>query len=269
MRRSNMVSVVLALLVAGASSASAQQKSLEETLDGLLPGIGAEKIPDRRDSQQQWQKICFELGAPGNEAARAEACKLMAGKLGGDTPNPARIFLLKQLQFIGRGECVDAVAALLDDKDRSVRDAARRALAANTEPAAGAKLVAKLQSTNDNKLKVGLLNALGYRAEAAGVPAAVKELGNKDQAVAAAAARALGKIATADSAKALAAARGKAKGELRFRICDAWLLCADKLLEEGKTAEAVAIYKQLSRPEEAKNIRLAAQQGLLNAAGKK
>jgi HEAT repeat protein len=247
----------------------AQEKSLQETLDELLPGMGAEKIPDRRGPQQQWQEICFQAGAPGNEARRAEACQVMAQKIGPDTAKPARIWLLTQLERIGRAECVDAVAAALDDNDPHVRDGARRALANNPAPEANAKLVAQLQNTKDNKFKVGLLNSLGYRADAASVAALAKELTSQDPAVAAAAARALGNIANADAAKALAAVRTKTKGDVRLRVSDSYLLCADKLLKQGKTKEAAAIYTELNKPDEAKAVRLAAKQGLLNTAGKK
>ena len=61
--------------------------------------------------QQKWQEICWNAGAPGHEAERSQACKLMAEKLGPGTPTPTRIWLLKQLERIGRGECVEEVAA--------------------------------------------------------------------------------------------------------------------------------------------------------------
>jgi len=272
MKRSRVIGVALMWVVAAASLGLAQEespeKSLQETLDELVPGMSAEKIPDRRGPQLQWQEICTQAGAPGNEARRAEVCKVMLERIGTDTPPPARIWLLTQLERIGRGECVDAVAAVLTDKDQKVRDGARRALTNNPTPEAGAKLVAAMQSANDAKFKVGLLNSLGYRADAASVAAVAKELSNRDQAVAAAAARTLGKIANADAAKALAAVRTKTKGDVRLRVSDAYLLCADSLLKQGKAKEAMAIYTQLNKPDESKAIRMAAMAGMLKAAGK-
>ncbi|MEE8452904.1 MAG: HEAT repeat domain-containing protein [Thermoguttaceae bacterium] len=270
MKRSKIIGFVLLGVVIAAVSAQAQEeKSLEQTLDELLPAMGAQKIPDRRDAQQKWQEICFQAGAPGNEARRAEVCKLMAAKLGPDTAQSARLDLLAQLQRIGRAECINAVAALLSDGDAKIRDAACRALAGNPAPEANTKLLAGLQNAADARLKTGLLNSLGYRGDAASVGAVAKELANRDQAVAAAAARALGKIAGNDAAKALAAARTKAKGNLRLRISNACLLCADSLLKEGKKKEAIVIYAELNKPAESKAIRMAAVQGLLKAAGKR
>jgi len=235
-------------------------KTLKQAFDELLPNLS------RNDAQQRWQSICNQVGAPGNEALRAEACKLMADKLGPPTPNPARIWLLKQLERIGRGECVDAVALVLDEKDDLVHDAALRCLANNPAPQCTARLTAKLPTTR-GKAKVGLLNALGHRRDAGAVEAVGKELTVTETPAVVAAAHALGRIGTPEASRALRAARSKAQGEARLAISDAWLLCADRRLTERKIAEALAIYKELARPEEPRAIRLAALRGTLRAAG--
>src|SRR5277367_1632223 len=77
-------------------------KTIKQTFDDLLPKLG------KNEAQQQWQNICWQIGAPGNEALRLEACKLMAEKLDAKTANDVRIWLLKQLERIGREECVAA-----------------------------------------------------------------------------------------------------------------------------------------------------------------
>jgi HEAT repeat protein len=258
---------IVVMLLAG--HAQAQQKppaldlkgkTLKQTFDELLPKM------DTQGPQQQWQSICLQLSAPGNEAMRTEACKLMAEKLDAKTPNAARIWLLAQLERIGREECIDAVAAVLDDKDQKVCDATVRCLANNPAPQATGKLLARLPKAT-GKDRVGIVNALGLRQDAAALDAVAKELGNADQAVAIAAARALGKFATPDAAKALAAARGKAQGELRLATSDALLLCAYRRLKEGKAADAAAICRELNNPAEPWPIRLAALQGVLITAG--
>lgn len=236
-------------------------KTLQQTFEELLPNLGS-----KTEAQQQWQNLCFQLGAPGNEALRAEACKLMADKLSATTPNPARIWLLKQLERIGRDECVNAVAGVLDDKDEPVRDAAVRCLANNPAAVATAKLMERLPAAT-GKAKVGVLNALAHRGDGTATAAVARELSNADSATAIAAARALGKFATPEAAQALAAARGKAQGEAQLAITDAWLLCADRRLKDGKSADALAIYKELQKPEEARPVRLAALQGLLKSVG--
>src|SRR5262249_1160307 len=119
--------------------------------------------------------ICFQLGAPGNDKLRAEAASLMADKLDPKTPSAARLWLLTQLERIGGAESVDALAAVLDDKDDVVREAAVRALANNPSPKATGKLAAKL-SAAPAKAKVGLLNALGHRGDPAAVGEVAREL---------------------------------------------------------------------------------------------
>jgi len=260
--------LAVVLVLVGASVSPGEDPTFQQQLDQWLPGMGAREIPARRDPQQKLQQALFRLGAPGREAELADACKAVAAKLGPETAKPTRIWLLRQLEFNGGAECVDGVAVLLDDKDSMVRDAARRALANNRAPTANAKLLAKMQSTKDNQFKADLLNALGFRADAGSVAAVARELTNTNQPVAVAAARALGKIGNADAAKALAAVRTKVKGEVRFRVTDAYLQCAENLLKEGKNKEAAAIYTALNKPEETKLVRLAAMQGLLKAAGK-
>lgn len=235
-------------------------KTLKHTFDELLPTL------DRTDAQQKWQSICTQVGAPGNEKLRAEACQLMAEKVGPATPSPARVWLLKQLERIGRDECVDAVAVILDDKDDRVRDAALRCLANNPAPQVTARLAAKLLGSA-GKAKVGLLNALGHRRDPKAVEAMAKELTASETPAVLAAAHALGRIGTVEAAKALQVARPKVQGETRLAISDAWLLCADRALKDGKTAEALAIYKVLARTEEPRPIRLAALRGTIQAAG--
>lgn len=257
-----LVCAAVGVSLAWANDEAAGGKTLTQTLDELLPGIAK----GDNGAQQQWQEICFKAGTPGNGGERAEVCRAMTVKLA-DTNATARLWLLAQLERIGRAECVDAVAALLDDGDPLVRDAAQRALANNPAPKAGAKLSDKLKATADNKFKAALIGALGYRAEPAGVAALAGELGSQDAAVAAVAARALGKIATPEAAKALAAARSAARGDVRLRVSDAYLLCADKLLGAGKTAEAAAIYQELCVNDEPQAVRAAAMQGRLRAAG--
>src|SRR5208337_4565671 len=150
-------------------------KTLPQVFGELLPNLEGNK----NDAQQQWQNICFQLGAPGNEAMRLEACKLMAEKLDAKTPNGARIWLLKQLERIGKDECVDAVATVLDDKEEQVRDGAVRCLTNNPAPLATAKLLTRLPNTS-GKDRVGLLNALGQRGDKSALQPIAKELASTE-----------------------------------------------------------------------------------------
>jgi HEAT repeat protein len=241
-------------------------KTVEQVFTDLLPGMGAADIKAREAAQQTWQVLCNHAGAPGNEAMREKVCKLMSDKLGPQTADPARAWLLRQLERIGGAECVDAVAPLLTDKEDTVRDAAVRCLAYNPTPTATVKLLAALP-TSRPATRVALINALGYRADPSAVEALADAVHSTESPVALGAAQALGRIGTSEAALTIAAARSKATGSLRAALADAWLRCADRRLAEGKTADAAAIYQALNSPKEPRPVRLAALRGRLRAGG--
>ncbi|NUQ64236.1 MAG: HEAT repeat domain-containing protein [Pirellulales bacterium] len=258
---------ILVLCGAAASIAAANEPPFQQLLEECLPGMGAEKIPDRQEAQQKLQDACFALGTPGREAQREQACRMMSGKLGPQTVKPARIWLLKQLEFIGRAECVAAVAEAMADQDRELRDAARRALENNPAPEANAAILAAMEKTTDESFKAALVGSLGFRSDPSSVAALTGLLGNQGPKTAAAAAVALGRIATAEAARALGEARVKAPGPLRVEIAASLVRCADRLLANGNPAEAAAIFDRLGAPEEARATRLAALKGQVRVAG--
>jgi hypothetical protein len=81
--------------------------------------------------------------------------------------------------------------------------------------------------------------------------------------VARAAAAALGSIGGVSSMRDLQAALVKAKGMTRTAVADASLVCAERLLAEGKRAEALELYASLSVPGTPKATRLAAMHGII------
>ena len=205
------------------------------------------------------------LGAPGNEELKTEAAKLMAAKLADPAAAKARVWLLTQLMRIGRAECVDAVAALVADKDPLVSDAACRALAANPTTEALRKLYDLVKANDNAKTKVALVNAIRYHGGST-CPLSIL-LRNADATVAVAAARAFGEVGPPAAVPNLLKVRLEARGEVRTQIDDACLRIADRLCKAGKCPEAAAIYKELNTPQEPRMIRLAALKGMLGAAG--
>jgi HEAT repeat protein len=256
------------LLAIGSVSAAAAADAVlfSKLLDDLLPGMGAANIADREQPQQKFQDICLSLGTPGREAQRAEACKLIATKLGPDGAKPARLWLLKQLRLIGRAECVDAVAALLGDADADIRTAARAALACNPAPEANARLVASLSAAGDAATRAALIHSLGYRRNPANVEVLAKQLLDSDKSVIAAAAEALGPIGDANLAIILSAAKPSSE-KLARAAADLRLNIAQRMVREGKAAEATETYRELNVPSQPRAVRLAAKAGLLRAAG--
>jgi HEAT repeat protein len=240
-------------------------KSLAATFNDLLPGMSAADNGARSAAQQRWQDICLALSAPGNETLRSEACTIMVAKLDARTPKLARLWLLQQLQRIGREESVEALATVLSDADDEVRDMAVRALSNNPSPKATEKLVAALAAANEAG-KIGLLNGLGQRGDAAATAAVAGQLPG-DAKVGVAAARALGRIPGDDALQALQKARPSASGAVRAAIADALLVHADRRLKAGRHGEAAKLYAELNVPEEPRSVRLAALRGLIQTRG--
>jgi len=251
------------MVVAG----QAADETFEALLERVLPAMGAEEIPARSQPQQELQEAVWRLGVPGKETELREACRLMAAKLGPGTSKPARVWLMTQIMRDGAAECVDGLAASLKAPDAQIRECARRALMNNPAPEATTALLNALKGAKTSEDKEALCIALAYRADSASVTPLAGLLKGSSGPVTIAAARALGNIANGDAARPLADALPAASGESRRRIGDAYLAYADKLAEEGKIAEALAIYAKLNASTEPQPVRLAALQGQLETSG--
>ncbi len=245
---------------------AAAPENLRQSFETLLPGMGAEKIAESQSAQQQWENICLNLCKPGKEPGRIEASRLMAENLGPDTPSGARIWLLRQLEYLGGRESVVAIAAAMDDEDLLVGRAARRALTNNPSAEASQQLVAKLARAEDPVFKIGLLNALAYRADPSTVAAAAKPLNDTNLAVVAAAARALGEIGTPEAAANLKKARENSPPQLREVLGNASLRCAATMVARGQRHAAQAMYGELQHRGEPESVRLGALDGLFTVA---
>ena len=201
-----------------------------------------------------------------NAAAKKDLETRLTAMLKSDAPQAAKDFACRQLSLVGSADCTAALAGLLTDKKLS--HMARYAL----ERIGSAEAVTVMRDALpkvSGRLKVGVINSLGVRRDAKSTGALVALLSGADNEVASAAAAALGLIANAEAAKALGDFQAKAPKELRLAAADAYLTCAERLLAEGKKAEATTIYKALNSPKQPKHVRLAAMRGLLAAMGKK
>jgi HEAT repeat protein len=171
------------------------------------------------------------------KSAEQEERELIA-VLQSDAPLFEKDVACRRLAIIGTKEAVPALAALLTHEQLS--DIARHGL----EPIPDASVDEALRATLpkvEGRLLVGVITSIGNRGDAKAVPDLVKVLENADQEVAAAAAKALGKIGGAESASALARALQSAPETLRPAMADACLWCAQTLLTDGKRKRALAL----------------------------
>jgi HEAT repeat protein len=134
---------------------------------------------------------------------------------------------------------------------------ARYALERIPDSQAGQALERQLRKLN-GLLLIGVISSLGVRGQ--GVSLLRPLLQDSDEAVARAAAIALGRIASEDANKALSSA--KPRPALAAVFADASMSCAEKLLATGHAKEAKATYQRLLKSNPSELIRLSAERSL-------
>lgn len=202
----------------------------------------------------------------GDAEARKALETRLAAVLGSATPRAAKDFACRALTIIGTAESTPALAALLPNPELS--HMARYALERIPAPEAAAALRDALPKVQ-GKLKIGVAGSLGVRRDAEAVGRLAELLCDEDADVAAAAAAALGNIGNAEAAKALRETGKSAPKAAQAAVADALLAAAERLLADGKKAEAMAVYNALLAGNPPKNVRLAATRGRLMVSGKK
>jgi HEAT repeat protein len=180
-----------------------------------------------------------------------------------DAPPPAKDYACRKLSLIGSSDAVPVLAGLLLDKD--LGNAARSALELIPGPEAARTLRESLVQL-DGVAKVGVINSLGARRDIESLPVLMNLLRDDDPMLATAAAWALGNLGTPSAAKSLQHAPSELPASARLAIADARLSCAERLLNNGQKAEAVALYRSLAEAGQPKHVQLAARRGLLMAA---
>lgn len=165
-----------------------------------------------------------------------------------------------RLGELGAKEAVPALVALLDDEHLSVY--ARYGLEPIDDPSVDEALRGALSNLQGVRL-IGVINSIGKRRDEKASAALVKMMNGSDADVARAAAAALGSIGGTSSLKPLQAALATTSGMTRMAVADASLVCAERLLEEGKRDEALAAYTALSAPDIPQPARLAAMRGII------
>lgn len=245
-----------------AADSPALEEQYKNQIERLLPGMAAKEIPDREKPQQTLEKLCHEAGAPGKDAERAALSKAIMAFAGPETDKPARVWLLRKIEPLGREEVVEPLARLLHDEDREIADLARRALANNPTEKALAALRAELSEATKPAWKAAIINALAWRRDEKSVERFAKLAQKRNPLVATAAISALGQVASDEAVDALAELRKSAPAELKLAVADASLRAAELLRSGEKTKPASAIYTELLAEGQPEHIRIAALTGL-------
>jgi len=206
---------------------------------------------------------------------RKKVASRLAGLLGSDATKECKRFICRELVYVGGAESLPALTALLADEELS--DMARFALERMTVPGVDEVLRDALGKSK-GKVLVGVINTLGERRDPKAV-ATIADLLAKNTVsnveLSSAAAAALGKIATPEAAAALKKAHDQIGTisphvdlqKYKAAVDDAYLCCADRMLQAGKKDEAGAIYKEMYLPLGDKRTAIAALRGLCAVRG--
>jgi HEAT repeat protein len=195
-------------------------------------------------------------------SAPAVTEKELLSVLRSDAPAAEKAITCKRLAIHGSSEAVSDLARLLPDAQ--LASWARIALEAIPGGAADEALRNAAYSL-EGKLLVGTINSIGVRRDANAVDLLNARLQDKDPEVASAAAVALGHIGNAAAAKSLRKSLTAAPVDVRSAIAEGCVLCAERSLSEGKSADAAEIYDEVRKADVPKQRILEATRGAILA----
>jgi HEAT repeat protein len=205
--------------------------------------------------------LCAAVPAPAaDERSAAEETKLIETLR--TAAKPEKAMACKKLAIHGSKAAVPELAKLLADKE--LASWARIALEAIPDEAAGEALRGALDDL-EGLLLVGTINSIGVRKDAESVAALTQRLKADDAEVASAAAVALGHIAGDSATKALREQLDAATAGVRNAVAEGCILCAERLLADGKADEAAALYDAVRKAEVPRQKKLEATRGSIVA----
>ena len=255
---------LIAILILTALALTSRGADYGQTVGDLIPKLANPNVGDRYDAQMQLQEIASQSSQPGNATEREALGKVLAAKAAdGTVPQPARVWIVRQLEYMGGEEAVAALTQLMNGSDPELSECARRALEKNPAPAAGASLRAALEKAGEARWKIGLINSLGQRQDTEAIRLIAPLAGHFEEAqVSAAAMLALGKIATGEATSELIKLLLKSQGK-SVPATEALITTANRMAAKGGAAAAREIYRTLSGPAYPPATRAAGLSGLI------
>ena len=199
--------------------------------------------------------VCIPGAAGTPPADKEQEAKLIAVVNKSDASLKEKADACRLLALCGTKESVAPLAALLGDE--KLTHLARYALEPIPDRAVDEALRSALGKLKGRPL-IGVIGSLGVRRDASAVEPISGFLKDADPAVARAAAHSLGRIGTTPAAEALQKNLDGTKPAQRLAISEGLFRCAEHLVDDGKTAEALAIYDRLIRPNSPVQVRTSA-----------
>ena len=208
--------------------------------------------------------LAFAAGAfaqNAKEILQSDPAKLVEIIQQADAPTFEKAKACQRLAVVGNKDAVPALAALLSDETLNLY--ARTGLEGIADPAVDDALrtaVGKLQG----RQLVGVIESIGRRKDAAALRPLARLLASDNEQVAAAAAKALGRIGSSESAGILKDQLAKSKHKIA--LADACLTCAQGLAA-AKPREAFGLYAAIADADVPKHLKIAALVGRFHVQG--
>ncbi|UCG46245.1 MAG: HEAT repeat domain-containing protein [Phycisphaerales bacterium] len=253
---------MLALCCLAASAAACRAAADESEIDRILAPVADYKGGTGTEALAAVEKLIRE--SQGIAERRKHIELRLAGMLESDISLDAKLFICRQLWFIGTADSVPAVAKLLLDEQTA--DMACYAIGQNESEEAGEALREALGKVSPG-VQVRIINLLGDRRDRQAVDAMAPLVFGADEQVSEAVVAALGKIGGGEAIAMLGRARAEGGSDLKLAATDAYLRCAEDLAAAGRKGESAAIYRELTGEEEEPFVRSAAVKGLADTGG--
>ena len=234
-------------------------------VDRLVGGLASDDLAVRERARRELDDLCFTLSGPGQKRDERELCHVLCERLEDDgVPRLAKVWMLRQMAWLGGAESVPTLVMLLDRADGQIRELARQSLQENRSDAAGLALRTALIQAHQPAERVALINAVAARRDASSVPHLVRWLPEPEDVVRAAALSALGEIGDPAAHAALMKEwREGTTPQWRSVLLDALLRCTERLARQGEPALAAETYDELLAATEEQQVRMAALRGLV------
>ena len=193
------------------------------------------------DSTRQWQQGFQDLMklVYRDPDLRDEAEKMMTEFLRSDATKAGKQIICRELGIIGSEISVSVLSEMLSDPAMS--ETALMALGKIPGDAADRALRNALQLTR-NGTRIAVINAIAVRKDMQAVQQLEKICRDRDREMAGAAIAALGNLGSPACAGILEGLFRESDETLKWETADAWMKCADNLMQADETAMAHHIY---------------------------
>ena len=184
--------------------------------------------------------------ARGNKELRGAIEQELIRIIASDAKFAAKQAACRRLLIVGSDASVEALSAMLASKDHKIVEAACYALSGRATPRTKAALRKALDPAGSDPGQTAIITLLGNLRDSESLGALVRSTGSKRPVVSEAAVSALGRLASGDAVAALRKLLTGGDQAKRHAAAAALLQTAQRLVDQRKTTDAAAIYKQLA-----------------------